>query len=88
MCVGCGLILPIRCCRGVVRRRPRPDANGNPVFVLYPDVLDRADVLTMAAGDPAFDELQGQEFEVSLTSGGKVQVADKLLTQSIEYSAM
>jgi hypothetical protein len=42
----------------------------------------------MAAGDPAFDELQGQEFEVSLTGGGKVQVADKLLTQSIEYSAM
>jgi transposase len=50
--------------------------------------LDRADVLTMAAGDPAYDELQGQEFEVSLSGEGKVQVADKLLSKSIDYSAI
>jgi hypothetical protein len=84
----CELILAIRRYRGVVRRRPGTDANGNPVFVLHPDVLDRADVLTMAAGDPAYDELQGQEFEVSLSGEGKVQVADKLLSKSIDYSAI
>ena len=63
---------------GVVRRS-RPDSDGNPVFVLHPDVLDRADVLTMA-GRPAFD-VQGQEFEVSVSGEGKVQVVDRLLAK-------
>ena len=42
----------------------------------------------MAEGDPAFDELQGQEFEVSVSGEGKVQVADRLLGKAIEYSAV
>ena len=42
----------------------------------------------MAAGDVAYDELQGQQFEVSLNGEGRVRVADKLLSKSIDYSAI
>lgn len=45
-------------------------------------------MLTMAVGDHAYDELKGQEFEVSMSGEGKVQVVDKLLSKSIEYSAI
>ena len=75
----------------MVRRRAEPDASSSgssaAVFVLQPDVLDRADVLTMASGDPGYDEMISQEFEVSVSGEGKVKVADKVLGRTIEYSA-
>jgi hypothetical protein len=77
----------------VVRRRAEPDTSSSgsssaaAVFVLQPDVLDRADVLTMASGDPGYDEMISQEFEVSVSGEGKVKVVDKVLRRTIEYSA-
>ena len=63
-------------------------------------MLDRADVLTMAEGDPSYEELADQEFQVShqvsVCGGDKklgdkklvVMVADKVLRKSVEYEAI
>ena len=41
----------------------------------------------MASGDPGYDEMISQEFEVSVSGEGKVKVVDKVLRRTIEYSA-